>query len=59
MQFLFKEPKTKEESEQFATYVARVEKNFNGRFVFKEEATKLMKEVRGALKRELKAKWRR
>jgi len=59
MKFLFKEPKTKEEKKLFKKYVTSVERRYGGKFVFNQESSKLIKEVREAIKREVKNVWKK
>ncbi len=57
MKYLFTVPKTTEEKAALAHYVAKVEKIFDGTFVFGEEAKKVEKEVHDALQRKQKKRW--
>ena len=59
MRFLFEKIKTKEDKKALDEYVAFVEKNFHGKFVFENKADALIKEVRKALRRRMKARWKR
>ena len=59
MRFLFEKTKTKEDEKALKEYVAFVEKNFHGKFVFEDKSDALMKEVHKALKRRMKARWKR
>jgi len=57
MKFLFETPKTEENKELLAKYVASVEKRYDGQFVFDDASNKLIKEVRKALKRKMRKIW--
>lgn len=57
MEYLFNKPKTVEQQEQLANYIKEVEEEYNATFVFNKDA--LIKEVKEALKRKIKAIWRR
>ena len=57
MQYLFKEPKTKEEKVALAEYVEEMEEKYKGKFVFGQEKQELIGNVRAALKRKMKSGW--
>ena len=59
MQFLFKKSISKAEKKRLAEYVTAVEKQFHGKFIFDEEASTLIKEVRSMLKRQIIKVWQR
>jgi len=59
MKFLFEKPKNKKDEKQLSEYIASVEKSFHGKFVFGDESDMLMKKVRKAIKRYMKAIWKR
>ncbi|WP_177765608.1 hypothetical protein [Flavobacterium sp. I3-2] len=55
MDFIYKEPKTEFEKEALKDYMGLIERNFNANFVLGLEQKKLEKEVRKALKKEIKS----
>ncbi len=59
MQYLFTKPKTKEARDKLATYVKETEEKYKATFVFDQEATSLIKEVKNALRRKMRAIWNR
>jgi hypothetical protein len=59
MRFLFISPTNIEEKKEFLSYLNQIEKFFKGTFIFEDNATKLIKEVNSALKRSIKAQWKR
>ncbi len=58
IKYLEQEPKTPKEIEMLKSYIGDVERNFEGTFVYKEEAKALLKEVKKALERKMKAQWK-
>jgi len=59
MKFLFIPPKSKEDKVLFSKYIKSIERRFKGNFIFKEDANTLIKEVHSALRRSIKARWKR
>ena len=59
MEYLSHTPKSKEEKEKLQSYVKAVEEKYKATFVFEEESKNLIKEVKKALKRKMKATWKR
>lgn len=59
IKYLAQEPKTVEEKELLKEYIEDVERKYEGKFVYNEEAKALLKEVRKALDRKSKARWKR
>jgi len=57
MKYLFTSPKTEEKKASLKEYVDEVEEQYHGKFIFGEEAKKLMHEVKQALRRKRKAVW--
>jgi len=57
MKYLFTPPKTEEEKKALKAYVTEVERAYHGTFVFGDEAKKLMRDVKEALRRKRKAAW--
>jgi hypothetical protein len=59
MLFLNTKPKSKEDKELLAEYVASVENYYRGKFVFGEESDMLIKKVRKAIRRHRKDAWKK
>ena len=59
MQYLFTAAKDDKEKEALKTYVMSVEKEYNGTFVYGEEAKYIIDKVQEALRRRMKAKWQK
>ncbi len=59
MEYLFHAPKTQEEKEKLQSYIKAVEEKYKATFVFEEDGKILIKEVKKALKRKMKALWSR
>lgn len=59
MQYLFRDSKTDEEKESLEDYVEEIENEYNGTFVFAEEAELLTSKVEQAFHRKLKSRWRK
>ena len=57
MKYLFKAPQTPEEKASLKAYVRAVEHQYNGTFVYGDEAKKLIKEVEDAMIRKMRAMW--
>ena len=57
MKYLFKSPSTDEQKAQLKAYVTRVERKYDGTFIFGIEAKKLIKEVQAAMTRKMKSLW--
>ena len=57
MKYLFKAPQTQEEKASLQAYVRAVEHNYDGTFVYGDEAKKLIKEVEDAMIRKMRAIW--
>ena len=57
MKYLFKSPDTETEKSSLKTYINSVEHNYNGTFVYGDEAKKLIAEVESAMARKMKAMW--
>jgi len=57
MKYLFKAPQTKEEKANLKAYISRVEHDYNGTFVYADEAQKLITEVEDAMRRKMKSIW--
>jgi len=57
MKYLFTPPKTEEEKRVLKAYVTEVERAYHGTFIFGDEAKKLMRDVKQALRRKRKAAW--
>lgn len=58
MQYLFEIPKIEAQKQLLKAYVSRVEKKYKGTFLFDQEAQALMEEVKKALKKQMKQRWR-
>ena len=58
MQYLFVPPKTEAEKEKLDRYVSMVEKLFQGKFVFGQEAQKLLQDVNEAVHPVQKSVWK-
>lgn len=59
MKYLFTPPKNNTEIETLQTYVRSVEREYKGVFVYDDEAKKVIDDVQEALRRRMKAKWKR
>lgn len=57
MKYLFTPLKTPEEKEELRAYIKEIEQKYKGTFVFEDEATDLIAEVKKALKRKMKSTW--
>jgi hypothetical protein len=58
MKYLFTSPQSKNEKEAFSKYIKSVEREYNGVFVFGDDAKKLIDEVHDALNRKMRTKWK-
>jgi len=59
MEYLFHAPKNKAEQKKLDTYVKEVERQYKGQFIFGDESKELIKSVKEALQRKIKAAWKR
>jgi len=59
MKYLYDKPQTKQENEKLQKYVGLIEKYYKGDFVFDKEATKLILEVKEALKPKNGSVWKK
>ena len=59
MRFLFEEAKTAKEKKLFKEYIASIERRYKGKFVFDKESNRLIQDVRDALKRKIKSRWKK
>lgn len=57
MKYIFNEPKTEAEKKALQTYIGKVEKEYDGKFVLKKEAKLVIKEVKEALHRKIQFIW--
>lgn len=57
MKYLFKKPQNETEETALKAYINSVERNYKGTFVQGDEGKKLIKEVRDAMSRKMKAVW--
>jgi len=57
MKYLFETPKNDEQKAQLKAYVNRVERKYDGTFVFANQAKILIKEVQDAMTRKMKSLW--
>ena len=58
MQYLFDAPKTDTEQALFEEYITDMERQYKGAFVFADNATKLMIDVRHALNKKSQSRWK-
>ena len=58
MQYLFTTPKTEDETALFTKYIDDMERIYKGTFVFDDNATKLMIDVRNALSKTSQSRWK-
>ena len=58
MQYLFNTPKTEDETALFTEYIDDMERIYKGTFVFDDNATKLMIDVRNTLSKKSQSRWK-
>jgi len=59
MLYLFKEAKNEAQKEKLKDYVKEIERVYKAKFVYEEDAKKLIKQVKEALKKRLKSIWQK
>ena len=58
MRFLFTPPQSEADKKALEGYVRSVEKQYKGKFLFGKEAEALIKEVKAAIDRKNRNRWR-
>ena len=58
MEYLFNTPKNEKERALLNNYIKQVETNYKGKFLLGEEGKKLIEDVKNALTRQIKSRWK-
>jgi len=59
MKYLFTPPVTEDEKEALKGYIKEMEEKYKGKFVFEDEAKKLIDSVKEAIRKKIKKRWRK